>query len=284
VKVKKYSQANVCSKCLVDEKIIIKEFLNETPINVICKTLRQPGWHIVQTIKKFKKLNCDFEPLSCKMCDNEKILYKPKRLWVHINRVHDVSHEDYFGHFPNEKVQIQEIGPKQLKTPKEEYLKKGQIVESMQCPKIRRHCKPMNLPENLIRLTFENLLFVGGSFKNTKRLWVYTSQKRNPDFVVITDKDYLLSLKSLTPEIIQDKVSNDFIKKEINIRKVVEFCGLYWHSQNFNGRTIEQYELDMINDYKIAKIQCLVVWDFELKKIDFLKHKVNDFIVNDYEP
>jgi len=47
----------------------------------------------------------------------------------------------------------------------------------------------------------------------------------------------------------QDKVSKDFIKGKIKISK---------------GRGLEKYEQDMIEDYKKANINCLVVWDFQL--------------------
>jgi len=136
----------------------------------------------------------------------------------------------------------------------------------------------INQDEKIINSFSKNLIYVGASTKGIKRFWLRTKTRlRNPDFVVLNDISFLENIQDWAK--IQDLVSKMHIKKEINVKKVVEFNGFYWHSMRFDGRTLEEYENDMIHDYKTVGIDCLVVWNFQLQKsLDTQRKRILDFI------
>jgi len=107
-----------------------------------------------------------------------------------------------------------------------------------------------------------------------------TSRLRNPDFVVIEDRKYLKNLNEYENWYeIQDKVSKDFIECFIKIRRIIQLNGYYWHFQRFEGRTKEEYEKDMIEEFKMMGKECLVIWDIEIHdNFEKVKERIYNFL------
>ncbi len=117
-----------------------------------------------------------------------------------------------------------------------------------------------------------------------------------PDNVIFSDRKYYVALKNKewvkNPDFIvveNDKV-NDY-KKDIekngflkdrnlkkSIKKVIEHFGDYWHGECKTGIKNDLHEKQIIENYKKVGIDCLVIWEHELKDIDSLKIKINNFL------
>jgi G:T-mismatch repair DNA endonuclease (very short patch repair protein) len=61
--------------------------------------------------------------------------------------------------------------------------------------------------------------------------------------------------------------------------KVVECFGDYWHGVRLNGITKEEHEKDVLDNYREIGVDCLIIWENELKDITTLKDKIDNFLM-----
>jgi hypothetical protein len=221
--------------------------------------------------KKYENRKLD-EVVECKICGAKRI-----SLVTHIVRIHKMTNDEYRRLYmtktisKNESESLRKRNSVGMKTA----WKEGRVKLNI----FHFGHREINADEKILQKLSENLIYVGGVKKGYRLLLLKTSRYRNPDFVVINDEKYLEKLKGLKNWYeIQDKVTEDFRNNEIKIDKVVEFNGLYWHQQRFNGRTKEEYEKDMIKDYESGGYKCLVVWNDELQNTQTVKIKLNGFV------
>ena len=96
---------------------------------------------------------------------------------------------------------------------------------------------------------------------------------KNPDFIVV-ENDKVNDYK-------KDIEKNGFLKDrnlKKSIKKVIEHFGDYWHGECKTGIRNDLHEKQIIENYKKVGIDCLVIWEHELKDIDSLKIKINNFL------
>lgn len=60
--------------------------------------------------------------------------------------------------------------------------------------------------------------------------------------------------------------------------KVVECFGDYWHTFNLDEITPEEHECDVVTNYKLLGVDCLVIWERELRDLGSLKIKIDFFL------
>jgi hypothetical protein len=60
-------------------------------------------------------------------------------------------------------------------------------------------------------------------------------------------------------------------------KQVIEFLGDYWHGEKRTGRTKEQEEKGLIDHYKRYGYNCLIIWESELKNLDKVVEKIENF-------
>jgi hypothetical protein len=123
-----------------------------------------------------------------------------------------------------------------------------------QLEKIRR--PGPNLPERILQSLAPELLYTGsGDFWRWLPL---LGQHKNPDFI----------LPGPDPE---------HPKKDIT--KVVELFGDFWHSRMFTGKANFEHESELVHAFKEVGIECLVVWESEVKNhLHETKERVLSFI------
>jgi hypothetical protein len=214
--------------------------------------------------------------VKCKICNVRK-----KSLVTHIVRLHKVSAKEYKERYNVQllckKVQ-NDINSKVSNTLRKQW-------EQGDYDHLFTWVREENIPEKEIDKISENIVYVGGNKKDHKRFWIRTSKLRNPDFVVIDDIEYCKKIKDKSWFEKQDIVAEDYLNKKIKIKKVIEHNGFYWHNRRFKEKNenkdliIKQYEKDMIEDYKKANIECLVVWDFQLQNDKLNTYNlINNFV------
>lgn len=50
------------------------------------------------------------------------------------------------------------------------------------------------------------------------------------------------------------------------VTKVVELFGDFWHSRMFTGKANFEHESELVTAFEEVEIECLVVWESEVKK------------------
>jgi hypothetical protein len=256
IKNKKGLKICICDDCLIDKEIIIKEF-KENLLSIKKISYKYPELPISYIKKIFKQLNINDNFVFCKICEKQGKIIKRKRIWSHLNKIHNINVFEYLKQFPDEKIQIKEImdihKQKINKTMLEKYGQKKEIKQYN-----------FNKDIDLLINTFENLIFINANIEKNKKFFVKTNNIRNPEFVVIYNNDYLQNIKKLSVQQAYFNVSNDFIKQSIKITKVLEFKNFQWHCNRCGDLDKKMYELEIINDYKNANLECLIVWDEDL--------------------
>jgi phosphoribosylformimino-5-aminoimidazole carboxamide ribonucleotide (ProFAR) isomerase len=53
--------------------------------------------------------------------------------------------------------------------------------------------------------------------------------------------------------------------------------GDHWHSEEFKGKTPEQEVNDKIKRYKAQGVDCLIIWEHELKDKEIVTEKIRAF-------
>jgi hypothetical protein len=224
---------------------------------------------------KCKKLDLGVENVNfvrCKIC-NARL----ESLVTHVTRIHGISSKDYQEKFKSLiicKSLSNKIGIKISNTIKKQW---QQGLHNSSC-----HIVNQNKFEKEISAISDKLVYVGGYKSGYKRLWLRTSRLRNPDFVVINDNSIIEQLKVYESWYEkQDAIVKLIEENKLSFYKIIECNGLYWHKKRFAGRTLEQYEKDVIIDYKKIGKECLVVWDFQIKNNKSEAYKfIIDFINN----
>jgi hypothetical protein len=226
---------------------------------------------------KCEKLNnnCGEEDVDFVICKVSNCNVKRINLVKHIINFHKITVKDYEKQYGHRAICQNMINSskKILSEVVKKLWEKG--VYNNIC-----YFNEQNKLEKQISSISDNIIFVGGCKKDHKRLFlrIKNDKLRNPDFIIINNKEYLNKLKQFQNWYdIQDFITNDYNNNNLIFNKVIEFNGLHWHSKRFNNRTLEQYEQDMIEDYKNIGIDCLVIWDFELNNE---KEKVYKRILN----
>lgn len=268
-----YSHLSICKKCLPTKKEIEDEFLKKKKcVARIIKEKKLPPSYVYAIVEKIKKENnLDEDFVSCKICEEEGIVFKRKNLRPHLTKKHKIKISEYKKKY-NAKAEIDSIRKRRNLAIK----KSWELGDFDDCTIFN----DINSDEIEVNEISEKLVFVGGSKKGYKRFWIRTSRLRNPDFIVINNEEYLKELTTLKNWFdIQNKVSKDFQLNKFKTNKVIEYCGLHWHQYRFNGKTLEEYEKEMISDYNSVGFNCLVVWDFELRKErEKTIKKIKDFV------
>jgi len=96
-----------------------------------------------------------------------------------------------------------------------------------------------------------------------------STRSRNPDFVVLGDEQFKRYLKG-------EKLNN------LRTSATIEVFGDYWHSEKFTGMDRKTHEQDVINYYKRAGIDCLVLWEGNIHRdSNAAKKKITKFL-NDW--
>lgn len=67
----------------------------------------------------------------------------------------------------------------------------------------------------------------------------------------------------------------DFINKEE--KKIIELFGDYWHGKKITGISKQQHETKRTNHFKNHGYETLIVWEHELKDLESLKRKLENF-------
>lgn len=197
--------------------------------------------------------------------------YRSPSIVKHLVKIHKIPSSRYKKFF-NSQTESSKISKKRSEVSRKSVKKaweEGKLKKSWGTYEI-------NKTEKFIEDNFKNLFFVGGFKKGFERFIVSNSC---PDFVVIKDPKYLELINSQKNWFErEEQIYKDFINNKLIIDKVVEFCGYHWHEMKFNGRSQEEYERDMIQNYKQKGFKCLVIWSNELKNLNKLIEKINEFV------
>lgn len=197
--------------------------------------------------------------------------YKSPSIIKHLVKIHKMPPIRYKKFF-NSPVESSKISKKRSQASRKS------VKKAWEEGKLKKSWGPceINVDEKYIEEHFKNLFFVGGYRKYFER---FTISNYCPDFVVIKDIEYieLINTKKNWFER-EEQIYKDFINNKLIIDKFVEFCGYHWHEMKFNGRSQEEYERDMIEDYNKNGFQCLVIWSNELKNLNKLEEKINKFV------
>ena len=61
------------------------------------------------------------------------------------------------------------------------------------------------------------------------------------------------------------------------VTKVIEVFGDYWHSSKFTGLSNIEHENQIIQAYKVVNIDCLIIWEHEIKHdfVSVIRHVLN---------
>jgi len=222
--------------------------------------------------KSFKNCLEGFDFVECKICGTKR-----ESLVRHVTQKHNIQTLRYQRFFKADTVcqktkkKVNKNLSKSIKKlwDNEHYKKNSNFMD-------------INNDENFLLTLQDKLVYTGGNKKGFDRFYIKTDIKksRNPDFVIIDDEKYLKNLQDKTWFEKEDTIAKDFISKKVNIVKVVEYCCYLWHKNKFNGRTKNQYETDMINEYAKANVSCLIIWNDELKDVKKLKAKLETFVTN----
>ncbi len=70
----------------------------------------------------------------------------------------------------------------------------------------------------------------------------------------------------------------DFVHTSEN--KIIELFGNYWHSEKITGMPEKVHEKELVDHYKNSGFETLIVWEKELKNLDDLKERINNFNYN----
>ena len=96
-----------------------------------------------------------------------------------------------------------------------------------------------------------NVIYAGdGSY------WVKAkgeSRARNPDFVVLTDKQLALWQEGAK-------------LNDLRVGRLVEIFGSYWHGPARTGKERSVHQAEVVDYYKRAGLECLVLWEDEIRK------------------
>ncbi len=90
----------------------------------------------------------------------------------------------------------------------------------------------------------------------------------------IAPKEYQINVKAEVM-ILGGKVP-DFVNVN-GQKKIIEFFGDYWHGKEFTGRTKEEEEQQRIDCFAQVGWETLIIWEHELKNLDFVKQKILEF-------
>jgi hypothetical protein len=114
-----------------------------------------------------------------------------------------------------------------------------------------------NLPEQLLAKLNPELLYTGNG-----GLWRWLPKlghHKNPDFIL---------------------PGPDLKHPKKDITKVVEHLGDWYHSRIFTGKANFDHEQELIEAYKDIGIECLIVWESELKDPVAVRLKVKTFLLS----
>jgi hypothetical protein len=70
----------------------------------------------------------------------------------------------------------------------------------------------------------------------------------------------------------------DFFVLPIESKKIVEHLGSYWHGEKRLKVSPEKHAESLINEYKSVGYNCLIIWEDELKNLEEVKIKIQNFI------
>ena len=68
----------------------------------------------------------------------------------------------------------------------------------------------------------------------------------------------------------------DFINKED--KKIIEFFGTHWHGEELTGISNKEHEQNRIQHFEKEGYKVLIIWENELKNVNFLKEKILEFM------
>jgi hypothetical protein len=89
---------------------------------------------------------------------------------------------------------------------------------------------------------------------------------RNPDFIVLSSEEYL-------------KYESGTDVSDLHIDATIEVFGDYFHSKKFTGMSRSAHQKDVIEYYKKAGIDCLVLWEENINRNpDGTKNKISKFL------
>jgi hypothetical protein len=117
------------------------------------------------------------------------------------------------------------------------------------------HRQP-NLPERMLHALVPQLLYTGdGTFWRWLPL---LKHHKNPDFIL---------------------PGPDADNSKRGVTKVVELFGDFWHSRMFTGKANFDHEQELINAFAEIGIECLVVWESDVKKKrEEVRSRVEEFL------
>jgi len=256
-----------CTNCKTN--FITKEELKKL-IEIEFWTIQEISDHFKIPIRYVHDLYGKEDSIECLICKEKGIEFKRQKLAKHLISTHQINSQTYEKLY-NTKSQTDSVKQRHSEMIKKSWEKGAYNKISFQ--------HDINKSEKSILTISNKLVFIGANKENLQRFYLRTpSGLKNPDFIVIEDQTCLNNIKSLTWEEKQNNVYNDFINGSLSIKKVLEFCGQNWHSERFNGMSLQQYTQKIIDDYKSIAIDCLVVWDYELQMDPTLtKNKIRNF-------
>lgn len=97
---------------------------------------------------------------------------------------------------------------------------------------------------------------VGVVYSGDGSYWVRhsgASRARNPDFVVLS-AEQVKAYQAGTP------------LNDLRTYKIIEAFGDYWHGPEVTGKSREGHKIEVVDYYTKAGIQCLIIWESEIKK------------------
>jgi len=129
--------------------------------------------------------------------------------------------------------------------------------------------------EFLVDKSTKDEIFYTGSTRRTKIIFhirLNNGKSKIPDFVILEKNYYKEALSNLEDyEKRKEQLVTDYLENRLEIKKVIECNGIYWHrdNKNINAKEYLRNELwrneeqVMIEKYKSIGIECLVIWDFQ---------------------
>lgn len=210
---------------------------------------------------KFNNLIVNKQYVVCEICGK-----KAFHLKKHIKTNHNITVKEYKKMYPNCRIVADDIEEKARESYNDKY---GIPSRGAAFPN-----DPINKCEKIIDdMTPKNVIYT-----NSKYYICYKNDDgkrivRNPDFIVVEEQ--------FADSIIEELNNNNKLSEESkkHIKKVIEHFGDYWHGEYKTGKTNEEHEKDVVNDYKNMGKKCLVIWEHELKdNIDIIKQKIEEYM------
>jgi len=135
--------------------------------------------------------------------------------------------------------------------------------------KLKKRLEWLNLPSEIKAERLRNSLKKTGKHPNSmEQKLIKLFEEKNLPYRYVGNGVFFVNGKN-----------PDFVNTE-NRKKVIEFCGKYWHSEQIKKRTRPAEEEYLKSHYSEQGYSCLIIWEEGLRDLNKLFEKVKEFDSN----